>query len=403
MLPGALAEPTGRPHRRTWRDWLVDVLLFAVSAWWWDVQRHAYPFEYIPDAPPQWMLDVDPWIGAAACLALWWRRRFPIALTFAMLPVLLFTATGYGAVLVMVLTLAVHRPWPWAVGFTTAFLVLTVPYAFAYPSPEMPPAAYAALVGLMHVVPLVTGLAVRFRRQLVWTLRRDAEIVRQDAERRLESARAAERQRIAREMHDVLAHRLSLLSVHAGALAYRNAQAAAGSAVPVDPEEMAAAIRVIQDNARQALTELTEVLTVLRTPDDSDESAALHRLSDLAGLVDTAVEAGQDVTLRLDATAEQAAGVGHRAGRTVYRIVQEGLTNARKHAPRQPVTVEVSVGDDEAVTVSLWNPRTVVDEAAPESGFGLAGLAERVALAGGELHTGGGPGEFRLTARLPGA
>ncbi len=171
------------------------------------------------------------------------------------------------------------------------------------------------------------GLFVRARRELVRSLR-------ELADRAGDEARAAERRRIAREMHDVLAHRLSLLSVHAGALEFR----------PDAPaEEVAEAAGVIRENARAALDELRGVIGVLR--EDGGESLTeppQPTLADLAALVEESRAAGMRVTasIELGDAAPPAA-----VGRTAYRIVQEGLTNARKHAPGAAVTLTVDAPD----------------------------------------------------------
>jgi signal transduction histidine kinase len=227
-------------------------------------------------------------------------------------------------------------------------------------------AAYAALAAGSVVA---TGLWVAGR------LASRREQARQDEqERRLreERARADERTRIAREMHDVLAHKVSLIALHAGALELN----AGGDRVKV--EQGAALIRV---TAREALQELRSVLGVLQagTRIEPDPPCA-----DLASLVGASTGAGQKVELR-----DRAGPLPPGMARVVYRVVQEGLTNARKHAPGAPATVSVERGDDGAVTVTVENPlSTGTPLDLPGSGSGLAGLAERVRLAGGTLHSG---------------
>jgi signal transduction histidine kinase len=227
---------------------------------------------------------------------------------------------------------------------------------------------------------------VRARRELVRSLH-------EQADRAGDEARAAERQRIAREMHDVLAHRLSLLSVHAGALEF-NPDAPA--------EEVAEAAGVIRESARAALDELSDVIGVLR--EDTGESLTQPpqpTLADLAALVEESRAAGMRITAQIelgDAAAPAA------VGRTAYRIAQEGLTNARKHAPGAAVTLTVHAPDgDLQVEVRSLAPVAVTSGSPlPGAGTGLIGLAERVALAGGELESGVDPeGAFVLRARLP--
>src|SRR5947209_7703639 len=216
---------------------------------------------------------------------------------------------------------------------------------------------------------------------------------RAQGDRAADEARAAERRRIAREMHDVLAHRLSLLSVHAGALEFH----------PDAPaEEVAEAAGVIRESAKTALEELRGVIGVLR--EDGDESLTQPpqpTLADLAALVEESRAAGMRVTARIElGDAAPPAAVGP----TAYRIAQEGLTNARKHAPGAAVTLSVRAPDgDLQVEVRSLAPVAVAAAAPlPGAGTGLIGLAERVSLAGGTLEHGVDPdGAFVLRARLP--
>ncbi|HEY6497236.1 MAG TPA: histidine kinase [Trebonia sp.] len=247
--------------------------------------------------------------------------------------------------------------------------------------------AYAALVGW--------GTLIRANRALITSLRDRAERAEADQARRVAEARAAERARIAREMHDVLAHRLSLLATYAGALAYRP---------DAPPEQVSAAAEVVRSGVHQALDELREVIGVLRDdamPDLSAGRAPVPGIANLPELIEESRAAGTAVSAGGDAW--PAAGVPDAAGRTVYRVVQEGLTNARKHAPGEPVSVALSgapgAGLDVSVVNRLASPRAAVS--VPGTGTGLIGLAERLELAGGKLEFRAGDGEFRLRAWLP--
>lgn len=229
------------------------------------------------------------------------------------------------------------------------------------------------------------GAATATRRDL--RAARDAEDAREarrravEQELRTEQARADERARIARDMHDVLAHKVSLIALHAGALEVGPGAAAA------QVRDGAALIRV---TAREALDDLRTVLGVLRGTDDDPPD-------DLASVVAEAVRAGQPVTLHDDAGT-----LPGPTARVVHRVAREALTNARKHAPGGPATVSVRRGDAQ-VTVT-------VDDAGsqrpplglPGSGTGLAGLAERVRLVGGTLDAGpGADGGWRVRAVVP--
>jgi signal transduction histidine kinase len=247
--------------------------------------------------------------------------------------------------------------------------------------------AYFALVGW--------GTLIRAHRELIASLRERAERAEADQARRVAEARTAERARIAREMHDVLAHRLSLLATYAGALSYRP---------DAPPEQLSAAAEVIRSGVHQALDELREVIGVLRDdslPDLTAGRAPLPGVAGLPGLIAESRGAGMLVAMNDDGwpTAE----VPETAGRTVYRVVQEGLTNARKHAPGEPVNVALSGGPGRGLDVAVVNRLAPARPASPVpgTGTGLIGLTERLELAGGTLEARADDGEFRLRAWLP--
>lgn len=237
-------------------------------------------------------------------------------------------------------------------------------------------AVYAA-IGTAAIVGV--GLYVATRLQLTESWR--ARAVQSDAERRLrdEQARAAERTRIAHEMHDVLAHKVSLIALHAGALE-----------VAADSPKTHQAAALIRVTAREALQELRQVLGLLReTPSDP--------FADIGALVAASTQAGQRVEFH--------DGVGPlppATARVVYRVAQEGLTNARKYAPDAAASLAVERADDGTITVTVRNDgstRRPMD--LPGSGAGLVGLAERVRLAGGTLQSGPLDDGWELRAVLP--
>ena len=199
------------------------------------------------------------------------------------------------------------------------------------------------------------------RRELVWTLRQRAERAEAEQELRMAQARGNERSRIAREMHDVLAHRISQISLQAGALGFRS---------DLDADELRANAAVIRDLANEALTDLRGVLGVLRDPGTGELAHAPQPTwSDLPSLVDQARDAGLHVVLtdRLPRDAP----VPDVVGRTLYRIVQEGITNAGKHAPGAVVRIEVSGSPEEGVDIVLRNPLGFGPTRTPGSGPGV--------------------------------
>jgi signal transduction histidine kinase len=254
----------------------------------------------------------------------------------------------------------------------------------------------------------------------VLSLRDRAVRAETEAHLRAEQAQQRARDEIAREMHDVLGHRLSLLSVHAGALEFRP---------DASPGEIARAAEVIRENAHLALQDLREVIGVLRAPVGELPQPTL---ADVRQLVTESGRAGMWVGLREEL---DGAAVPDLVGRTAYRTVQEGLTNARKHAPGAEVVVRLAGSPGEGLTVEVCNeapdsgpagalhpdpplPGPPVGERSPTAssgsgvvhspqltvapGQGLVGLAERVALADGRLEHGPtAGGGWRLAAWLP--
>jgi signal transduction histidine kinase len=305
-----------------------------------------------------------------------------------------FSLTTGGAAGVAAFSVAVRRPLRTTV-WIGLFAIVTALIATAiYPDPKMPYWTDAVIVVLLSVAIIGWGSLVRARRQVVVSLAERAR--RAEAEQRLkeEQARRAERTRIAREMHDVLAHRLSLLSLHAGALEFR----------PDAPrDEIARAAAVIRSSAHQALEDLREVIGVLREEGPDVREPPQPSISQVADLVAESEEAGTRV--RLDDRLADWAGFPASAGRTAFRIVQEGLTNARKHAPKAPVSVTIDGSPGAGVTLEVRQPLRPLQSkqaAIPGSGTGLVGVAERVNLAGGRLEHGPtNGGEYRLWAWLP--
>jgi signal transduction histidine kinase len=376
-LPGVVIDATDDERGR--RDRLVDAAMylfaFAVGAatlvTTWELH-------------PPWLRPVAIVVGIASIVSLRWRRTHPAAVGIGVAAVSTVIITASGANLVALFNAAIR-----ARGRDLAIVAgLTIAWGFTNPA-LYPDKGYLADVGaslLLTGVAIGWGLFVRARRQLVRSLR-------DQADRAGDEARAAERRRIAREMHDVLAHRLSLLSVHAGALEFN----------PDAPsEEVAEAAGVIRESARAALDELRGVIGVLR--EDGSETLTQPpqpTLADLAALVEESRAAGMRITARIElGDAAPTAAVG----RTAYRIAQEGLTNARKHAPGAAVTltVEAPAGDLRVEVRSLAPVAVAAASALPGAGTGLIGLGERVTLAGGELESGVDPdGAFVLRARLP--
>ncbi|MEV7963212.1 sensor histidine kinase [Oerskovia paurometabola] len=243
-------------------------------------------------------------------------------------------------------------------------------------------AVHAALVGW--------GAFAQARAQVVADLRERARRAEREQELRVREARAAERARIAREMHDTLAHRLSLLATVAGALEFRP---------DTPPAEVARAAGLVREGVSAALEELREVVGVLRAEPDALRPAS--GLADVPRLVEESRVAGVDVDWEQHG---DPAGVPATVQAAAFRAVQEGLTNARRHAPGSAVRVAVVVVPGEVrVDVSDDGPSSGNVPSRQGTGTGLVGLRERAGLLRGEVLAGpatDGAG-FRLTVSLP--
>ncbi|WP_328601038.1 sensor histidine kinase [Actinomadura physcomitrii] len=337
-------------------------------------------------------LGLDIAVGVLACAlspsVVW--RPVPGALALTALAALSPAATPaatFGA-----LHVAQRRRFPVAVGVGAAGIAAHAARALWQPMAGITYAWWLLLVALAYGALVGWGALTQARRALLDSLRERARRAEAEQGRRVAEARMLERTRIAREMHDVLAHRLSLLATYAGALEYRP---------DAPPEKLAQAAGVVRAGVHQALDELREVINVLRDEDAGDDDRPQPVLTDLPALVAESRDAGGSVQLRDDVV--EPAALPAAAGRTAYRVVQEGLTNARKHAAGRPVRVTVEGRPGTRLVIDIRNPLPPDGTAplAPGAGTGLVGLTERVSLAGGRLDHEVAAGEFRLRAWLP--
>jgi signal transduction histidine kinase len=340
-------------------------------------------------APGLLVLDVAVGVVACALLPVLLRWPVPGALALAVLAAVSPAATP--AATVGTLYVAEWRRFAVAAGVGAAGVVAGAIQGLWRPIGGLPYIWWLVLVAAVEAALVGWGQLTQARRALIVSLRERARRAEAEQGRRVAEARAAERTRIAREMHDVLAHRLSLLATYAGALEYRP---------DTPPEQLARAAGVVRAGVHQALDELREVITVLRDDDDVDGKHPLPGLADLDWLIAETRDAGTDVDVTRRVTQQEDLPGG--LGRTAYRVVQEGLTNARKHAPGQPVRVLLAGKPGGRLVVEIANPVGPADPVINGSGTGLIGLTERVRLAGGEIdHTISADGEFVLRAWLP--
>ena len=247
------------------------------------------------------------------------------------------------------------------------------------------------------VVVIVAGLLVGQKRgnlrEKRWRVEQQARMNREEMRAKVERARQEERESIARDMHDTLSHRLSLVAIHAGALSYPREGV---------PAEFTDAARTIRAEAQNAVEDLRTVLSALREDLSQDPRTTLEEL------VASAREAGTQVTVTYadGASPDVFTGLSTMAQHAVHRAVQEGLTNARKHAAGQPVSITVREAAGE-VGIEMRNPLSAAkagDRAgASAGGYGLVGLRERVELSGGRMnvHVGEEGEEFSWSILLP--
>ncbi|CAG6399380.1 histidine kinase [Streptomyces cocklensis] len=425
----AVAIALARPRRPGWwwwqrrRSFVLDVTLAAVSA-------IECSFEGATFADRTGILTgAGALLGVLVGAVLVLRRRWPVAVvlvSIAMTP----AQMGFMLSLVGLYTLAaseVPRRITAALAGMNGFGTMLVAFLQfqdnlrdpdSSTSLRMPLAlSVAALMALgLTGPPVLLGLYVRARRRLVESLReradgleRELELLAEKAAERAERARAEERTRIARDMHDVVAHRVSLMVVHAAAL----------KAVALkDPQKASASAELLGDMGRQALTELRQMLGVLRTAAvpvpapaaaTAAAAAAVVRLDTeaegpslalLAALVEESQAAGMCVELAVEG-AERPCGA--RIEATVYRVVQEALTNVHKHAAGAKAVVLLAYREAEVAVLvtngpSDGSPQTPL----PSGGHGLMGMRERVMSHGGGFAAGPtADGGFRVSAMVP--
>jgi signal transduction histidine kinase len=350
-------------------------------------------------------------------LPLIWRRRWPVAVFFAVGiprtiydqlawsfdPLPLASAIAYYTVM--------DRCSTRVRVVASAVLIFGIVRSQTLPGHNEPYDFF--VVALQFLVAGTLGILSRTRRAYLQAVETRAEQAEAERDRQVALAAAEERTRIARELHDVVAHHVSLMAVQSEA---------AAALLPSRPAEAAKAVDIIGQTAREALTELRRLLGVLRGPAEVNGRAAtapVPSISALDEVLGPVRQAGVQVSLHVEGRSSKLpAGVDL----TAYRIVQEALTNIVKHSGAdeaavtvryEPGYVTVSVTDtgNGAVAVTLGRQArqgragsSVGGGARPAAsgGFGLAGIAERVASCGGKLTVGPSEtGGFAVTARLP--
>jgi signal transduction histidine kinase len=370
-------------------DWAVAIVLAAVGL------ADAIHTRF---AEPLWAAVVATLL---TFLPLGLRRRHPVAVlaTVATASVILELALGnpangkqYSFEVFLAWLLAAYSAGAYtegrrhrialAIGAAAAVVWLVWSYAAGASDDNTVPSAFFAAVAWL------AGRSMRRRQQLVDLLGDRARQLEREREDRIRATVAEERARIARELHDVVAHSVSVMVV----------QAQAGPRLVADRDRTVSAFEAIESSGREALVELRRLLGILRTADDELSIGPQPGLGSLAGLVDQLREAGLAVDLEIEG--EQVA-LAPGVDLAAFRIVQEALTNTLKHAGRAGARVVVRYS---ALDVEL----EIVDDGAGApatvngSGHGLIGMRERTALYGGRLDAGPRPdGGFAARAILP--
>ncbi|MEV0056962.1 histidine kinase [Saccharopolyspora shandongensis] len=335
----------------------------------------------------------SPWavcVILAAGLGLLVRRRFPGAAVAPAVAVVAFGLSPLPASIALYTFARRHGPGRslWFVCSVTIAAEVAAEMVQQQGWHGFPMLLGIAVKSVFYGAPAMLGLWLH-QRQVLLSVAHE-RIERAERERALLAERAVveERRRIARELHDVIAHRASVMSLQAGALTMH-----ARDQTTADTAE------VIRDNSAKALTELRGMLRVLRDgPSGHDgDLVEVPTVRDIAELVRDSVEAGSTVRLTMPEELPETSGT---TGRAAYRVVQEALTNAARHAPDAAVRVDVEAGDDLVITVANGPGRKAGTTAG--FGYGLLGMRERVALADGSLQAGpSADGGYRVAAVLP--
>jgi signal transduction histidine kinase len=375
--------------------WLFDSGLALVAA---GLSTAFFVFELVGSGLPRGLLALGYALALVHTLPLAARRRFPGAvLALCVVSGLAVAALGLSpivlgvAILLAVYSVAAYGDrWVSLAGLAAAELgsvaVQLTPGRFQAPTVVSNALVIGAAWLLGHFVGVRRAYTAQLEERTV-----ELERAREELARR---AVAEERLRLARELHDVVAHAMSVIAVQSGVGAH---------VADSQPEEAAKALSAIEATSRAALTELRRLLGVLRQDSEPQgDLTPVPGLADLDSLLAEVAKAGLGVRLRVEGTPSQLpAGVDLSA----YRIVQEALTNVVKHAG--PARAQVVVGyGDRAVTVEVTDDGRGVGALAGDGragvGHGLIGMRERVAAFGGDLEVGPRPGGgFRVAARLP--
>jgi signal transduction histidine kinase len=401
MIAGSVIDRLRRVDQARW-DAALAVLLAATAV---------LPLRLVtPSAggrEPDILANV---LALAMTLPIAFRRRWPIpVLAITLFATFLATLTGPTSgvglgVLIAVYSVAVHadrRQSRVALVPAMAVIALDVILVLASTDPPLPPVVHPITLALVLAVAggvWLLGSLVRSRGEAVEELRqRNAELL-VEREQNARLAVADERARIARELHDVVAHSLSVMVVQAGAARRALETAEPGGAIA--EERARGALATIEATGRDTLGEMRRVVGALR-PTDEEPYQPAPSLGELGRLLASIREAGLPVELVVEGEARP---VPRSVDLSAYRVVQEALTNTLKHANAASARVRLDYGRDALEVEVTDDGRGAAARLleTPHRGYGLAGMRERVAMMGGEIVAQPGPsGGFVVRARLP--
>jgi signal transduction histidine kinase len=388
-----------------WQRWLAspvrDVVLALIMTFVLVLGSYSEGHPNQPFDQAQFPTHHAPQPGAAltlvavACLALAWRRRYPLTvLTVSTTAVAVYSLLGYvnGAALLAPILALYAVATQVSVRRTVIAAVVTLGVLMAATAANNPFRQISGggfdIIPFMVAAVVFAGIAVANRRAYVASIQDRAE---QDARRRIDE----ERLRIARELHDVVAHTMATINVQAGVAAH---------VLPTKPEAAAEALQAIKTASKEGLRELRAILNVLRQADNADPIQPAPGLAQLDALVEGARRAGLPITLTVTGTPFPLPAAVDLAA---YRIVQESLTNVIRHAGPAAAAVSLSYQPDEIdidVTDTGRGPKATPGTGAADdtTGHGQAGMRERAAAVGGTVQTGPRPGGgYQVAARLP--
>ena len=385
MSPDRAPESAWQPPQ-TWYGelWRVAICAAVSTLAWWEMSQKQWHGHRL-------LFALDLGLGLIAFGMVFWRRRWPwpVALTLTLMGLL--SSVAAGPALLATVSYATRRRMNRIVVLGLVGIGVSWLYSAIEPRVSRDPKWLDVGFSIVITIAMMAiGMYIGSRRELLWSLRVRAEDAERQQGMRVEQARARERERIAREMHDVLAHRISLITMHAGALAYREDLA---------PDQVRDTANLIATTSHEALGDLREVLGTLRASEGVRPQPTLAALPEL---IAEASATGMQVELDIAVAAEEQ--VPDRLTRTVYRMVQEALTNARKHAAGVPVSVALSGAPGSGISVRVRNGRNrfrSVGSRSDGSGLGLVGMRERFELLGGHLDIDDTGAWFVLEGWLP--